>query len=198
MNKTLRTLSLATVCALPTLALAHTGATQHDHGGLVAGFMHPFTGMDHLAAMVGVGVWSALSARRIGAGVLAAPLAFALMLLAGALLALAGVTLPAIEPMIALSLLAVGVMVMTRLQLPAAAAAAVVGVFAVFHGMAHGQELAGGQAAATLAGMLAATVMLHGAGIGLGWVLRHGHVWMPRAAGAGVAALGATLLVHLA
>ena len=198
MNKTLRSLSVAAVAVLPALALAHTGVTPHDHGGLLAGFLHPLSGMDHLAAMVGVGVWSALSARRVGAGLLAAPLAFALMLLAGALLALAGVSLPAVEPMIALSLLAVGLLVMTRLQLPAAAAAALAAAIAVFHGMAHGQELAGGQAAATLAGMLAATVLLHGAGIGLGWMLRHGQAWMPRAAGAGVAAFGAVLLVHLA
>jgi len=188
-----KTLALA-VLLLPLAASAHTGVDGGMHHGFVTGFMHPLTGADHLAAMVAVGLWSALAARR-GADLLWAPLAFAGMLLVGALMGLAGVQLPAVEPMIAASLLVLGLLVATRIHLPAAVAAAVVGVFAVFHGVAHGHELAGEQGAAlTLAGMVAATVLLHLAGIATGWALRHANAWLPRVAGAAVVALGATLL----
>ena len=180
---------------LPFAASAHTGADAGMHHGFAAGFMHPLTGADHLAAMVAVGLWSALAARRAWPDLLWAPLAFAGMLLAGALMGLAGVQLPAVEPMIAASLLVLGLLVATRTHLPAAAAAAVVGVFAIFHGVAHGHELASEQGAAlTLAGMVGATVLLHLAGIGLGWALRHANAWLPRVTGAAVVALGATLL----
>jgi len=188
-----KTLALA-VLLLPLAASAHTGVDGGMHHGFVTGFMHPLTGADHLAAMVAVGLWSALAARR-GLDLLWAPLAFAGMLLVGALMGLAGVQLPAVEPMIAASLLVLGLLVATRIHLPGAVAAAVVGVFAIFHGVAHGHELAGEQGAAlTLAGMVGATVLLHLSGIAMGWALRHANAWLPRVAGAAVVALGATLL----
>jgi urease accessory protein len=110
---------------------------------------------------------------------------------------LAGVQLPAVEPMIAASLLVLGLLVVTRVHLPAVAAMAVVGAFAVFHGVAHGYELASEEGAAlTLAGMVCATVLLHAAGIALGWALRHANAWLPRIAGAAVLGLGATLLAQ--
>jgi len=183
------------LAALPLAASAHTGVDAGLHHGLVSGFLHPLTGADHLAAMVAVGLWSALTARRAWPDLLWAPLGFASMLLAGALVGLAGVQLPAVEPMIAASLLVLGLLVLTQRRLPPLAAAALVGVFAVFHGIAHGQELAGESGAAlTLAGMLAATVLLHAAGIAAGWALRHGHRWLPRIAGAAVALFGVALL----
>jgi len=192
-----RTLALLAATLLPLAASAHTGVDGGLHHGLVAGFMHPLTGADHLAAMVAVGVWSALSARRAWPDLLWAPLAFAGMLLAGALVGLAGLTLPAVEPMIAASLLVLGLLVATRVHLPAGVAMAVVGLFAVFHGVAHGHELAGEHdAALTLAGMVGATVLLHAAGIALGWALRHANAWLPRIAGAAVVGLGATLLAQ--
>lgn len=192
-----RTLALFAAALLPLAASAHTGVDGGLHHGLVAGFMHPLTGADHLAAMVAVGVWSALSARRAWPDLLWAPLAFAGMLLAGALVGLAGLQLPAVEPMIAASLLVLGLLVAARVHLPAGVAMAVVGLFAVFHGVAHGHELAGEQdAALTLAGMVGATVLLHAAGIALGWALRHANAWLPRIAGAAVVGLGATLLAQ--
>lgn len=195
----LRIPRLATVllAALPLAAAAHTGADAGAHHGFTAGLMHPLTGLDHLAAMLAVGVWSALTARstRELAG---APLAFAAMLLAGAVAGLAGVTLPAVEPMIAASLLVIGLLVAARLRLPGPAAAALVGAFAVFHGIAHGVELAGAHgAAAALAGMVLATALLHGTGLAIGWVLRQ-HAALPRVAGGLVALFGATLLLRLA
>lgn len=191
----LRQAPLLLIAALPFAAAAHTGADAGMHHGFMSGFLHPLTGVDHLAAMVAVGLWSALTSRRAWPDLLWAPLGFASMLLVGALLGLAGVQLPVVEPMIAASLLVLGLLVVTQRRLPALAAAALVGLFAVFHGVAHGQELAGDSGAAlTLAGMLAATVLLHAAGIAIGWSLRHANRWLPRVAGAAVAIFGAALL----
>ncbi|MFM9926488.1 HupE/UreJ family protein [Variovorax sp. H27-G14] len=194
--KTLALPAAFLAAVLPLAASAHTGVDGGMHHGFATGFLHPLTGADHLAAMVAVGLWSALTARR-GTDLLWAPLAFAGMLLVGALMGLAGIQLPAVEPMIAASLLVLGLLVVTRVHLPAGVAMAVVGVFAVFHGVAHGHELASEDGAAlTLAGMVGATVLLHVAGIALGWSLRHANAWLPRVAGAAVVALGATLLAQ--
>ena len=183
---------------LSTGAMAHIGVENHTHAGFGAGFVHPLGGMDHLAVMLAVGLWSALSARRAGPELLWGPAGFAGMLLAGAWLGLQGVAIPAVEPMIAASLLVTGLLVASRLHVPGLLAALLVGAFALFHGLAHGYELADSPSAArVLLGMLSATVMLHLAGLGLGWTLRRATVWVPRALGAGVAVFGAGLLVQL-
>ena len=105
---------------------------------------------------------------------------------------------PGLDPVWRL-LLVTGLLVITRWHVPGIAAALLVGIFAVFHGLAHGYELAGGaDAAMTLAGMLTATVLLHVTGLALGWVLRSANIWIPRLAGAGVAIFGVTLLAQLA
>jgi len=193
------TIVLIAACAVSTLAAAHTGVESHGHTSFFTGFMHPLLGLDHLAAMVAVGLWSALAARRAGPELLWGPLGFANALLLGAMLGLQGVALPAVEPMIAASLLLLGLLVTSRLRLPGAGAAALVGVFAVFHGLAHGQELVDSASAfATLAGMLSATLLLHASGLGLGWALRRSPLWLPRAVGAAVALLGGALLLQLA
>ena len=196
----LPSLAAAALGALPLLASAHVGAdgAAHHDIGFAQGFLHPFTGMDHLAAMVAVGLWSALIARS-ARDVLWAPVGFAAMLLAGALVGLAGVQVPAVEPMIAASLLVIGLLVVTRLRLPGPVAAAVVGAFAVFHGVAHGYELSGDHGAGlAIAGMVLATALLHAGGIALGWALRRRTAWLPRVAGAAVALFGAALLTQLA
>src|SRR3954466_2055203 len=82
-------------------ASAHPGALAHTHAGLVAGFVHPFTGLDHLAAMLALGVWSALALRPVWL----APAAFVSLLAAGALAGFAGLAVPGVEPMIAVSVL---------------------------------------------------------------------------------------------
>ena len=197
-------LFLIAACAVSAGAIAHVGhdleVTDHSHANtFFSGFLHPLTGLDHLAAMVAVGLWSALAARRVWPDLLWAPLGFAAMLLAGAFLGLQGVQLPAVEPMIAASLLVIGLLVLTRWRVPGFAAAALVGVFAVFHGLAHGYELAGdANALPVVAGMLAATLLLHAAGVAAGWALRQTNVWVPRLAGAGVAVFGLALLGRLA
>lgn len=196
-NKLLNTLILIAATALSTSASAHLGTDSGTHHTLVDGLLHPLTGLDHLAAMLAVGLWSALSAtsaRRIWL----APVAFAGMLLVGALLGLNGLALPAVEPMIAASLLVMGLLVATRAKLPLAVTAGVVGVFAVFHGIAHGTELAGGgNGFAPLLGMLVATIALHLAGVGLGLALRSHSVWWPRVVGGLTALLGGAFLLHL-
>ena len=126
-------------------------------------------------------------------------LSFAAMLLVGALAGLQGLEVPGVEPMIAASLLVMGLLVATRLRVPGPVAALLVGAFAAFHGLAHGYELAGEPGAAlTLAGMLTATVLLHAAGIGLGWALRHAPRWTPQVTGGAVALLGLSMLTRLA
>src|SRR5450830_1658162 len=133
-------LLFALVWALPLAAAAHTGVDGHAYPGSLTGLFHPLTGLDHLAAMVSVGLWSALAARRAGAELLWGPLGFAGMLLVGAGLGLRGIPIPAVEPMIAASLLVTGLLVITRWHVPGIAGALLVGVFAVFHGLAHGYE----------------------------------------------------------
>ncbi|ARU03579.1 urease accessory protein UreJ [Comamonas serinivorans] len=186
---------------LPVLATAawpvwaHTGADAGaHHHGFMAGALHPLMGLDHLVAMLAVGLWSGLAARP-GREVLVAPLGFAAMLLVGAGVGLAGIALPAVEPLIAASLLVLGLLVGAQQRLPVWASVALMGGFALCHGVAHGYELAGEAAAVpTLAGMLLATLALHGTGIGLAGVLRRVHRGVPRAAGWMVALLGVALL----
>jgi urease accessory protein len=182
----------AALAGLPALALAHPGAGAHD--GLLVGFMHPLNGADHLAAMLAVGLWTALAARRGRADLLLAPLSFVALMVTGALFTQAGLTLPATEPVIALSLLALGLLVATRAHWPLPAVLPAVGVFAFFHGGAHGAELVG---AAALVGMVLGSALLHAVGVVAGLTVRHRSRWLPRLAGAAVGLLGLGLLVDL-
>jgi urease accessory protein len=191
----------ALLLVAPALALAHTGndAAAHHGLGFQAGLVHPLTGLDHLAAMLAVGLWSALTSRRFWL----APLAFAAMLCVGAWLGLGGlVSAPLqalVEPMIAASLLVMGLLLAARLRLHDGVAAAIVGGFALFHGAAHGVELAGAASAwLVVAGLLCSTVLLHLAGIGLGRALMSRDRAWTQISGAAVALLGAALLVQLA
>ncbi|NBW51949.1 MAG: urease accessory protein UreJ [Betaproteobacteria bacterium] len=185
--------------AISTGASAHIGTDLHSHGSFMTGLLHPLGGMDHLLAMLSVGIWSALSARRAGPALLWGPLAFANMLVLGALLGLQGLGGAVVEPMVAASVLALGLLVLTRQGMNAAASMVLVGGFAVFHGLAHGAELAAtGDAVAAVAGMFVATIALHLSGVALGWSLRAANVWATRATGAAVAASGVALLMQLA
>jgi urease accessory protein len=179
---TLRGLVAVALAGLSFSAFAHLG-DAHDHGGVLTGFLHPITGPDHLAAMLAVGVWSAMTTRRLWI----APLSFAALLLIGALMAQAGVALPAVEPMIAVSMLVVGLLLATQVKLHEATGALLVGAFALFHGAAHGQELTDG---AALVGMVLGTAMLHTAGIAIGLGLKRTNAWLPRVAGGVVALMG--------
>ncbi|WCM94484.1 HupE/UreJ family protein [Acidovorax sp. NCPPB 2350] len=198
MKKEAKHLSAAAAVLLalaPALAFAHVGdGTAHGHAGFLQGFAHPFTGLDHLAAMLALGVWSALAVRPVWL----APAAFVALLTVGAVAGFAGLAVPGVEPMIAASLLAVGLLVAWRRALPVALAAAIAGAFAFFHGAAHGQELGGGGQWLALAGMVAATALLHGAGIVLGRVVLQRHRALSLVAGGGTALLGAVMLARMA
>ncbi|RFO97639.1 urease accessory protein UreJ [Rhodoferax lacus] len=188
-------LALLATAAASGSALAHTGVDVHQHMGFMAGFLHPFAGLDHMAVMLAIGLWSALIAKQFGREMLWGPLGFANVLLAGAALGLQGMQIPAVEPMIAASLVAAGLLVVSKLPLRGVAAAMLAGVFALFHGLAHGYELANNaNAFQALAGMVSATLLLHTMGLALGWSLRGANVWVPRMLGGAVAALGSALL----
>jgi urease accessory protein len=196
-TRTLSATLLAAAMLAPALCFAHIGADAGQHHGaaasLAAGFEHPFGGVDHLFAMLGIGVWSALTSRRVWV----APLAFAGTLAIGALLGATGMLpsamLSAVEPMIAASLLILGLMLATNARLPVGAGAGAAAAFALFHGAAHGQEFAGASAAFAIAGMVAASALLHVAGVGIGLSLKHRSAWLPRVAGAAVALFGMSL-----
>jgi urease accessory protein len=188
--------------ALSTGASAHIGNELHSHSSFMTGLLHPLGGVDHLLAMLAVGIWSAVSARRAGPALLWGPLAFANMLVLGALLGLQGVGSGVVEPIVAASVLALGLLVLTRRGMGVAASMALVGGFAMFHGLAHGAELAaingvGGDAVAAIAGMFTTTIALHLTGVALGWTLRATPVWATRATGAAVASSGVALLLQL-
>ena len=129
-----KAISMAFTCAalflLPALASAHTGDAVHGQGGWLPGLLHPFTGLDHLAAMLAVGVWSALAVRPVWL----APAAFVALLAVGAVAGFVGVAVPGVEPMVAASLLVLGLLLAQRRPLPLALTTVLVGGFAFFHG----------------------------------------------------------------
>lgn len=188
-----RSLFLMTIGGLiPVAALAHTGGagTWHD---LESGWLHPFTGLDHLLAMLALGLWAGQNG---GRGMLLLPAGFVGCMVLGGLLAIAGGALPAIEPVILASLMVFGIGIAAAVRLPDRIAVVAVGGFALFHGAAHGLEMPA--AAGTLQyalGFVLATAVLHVAGVALALGFRHAG-WLPamRLAGAGVALTGAVLL----
>ncbi|MBB6577372.1 urease accessory protein [Comamonas odontotermitis] len=201
--KKVSSIALSALPMLPAIALAHGGDQPHTHGladSVVQGLVHPFTGLDHLAAMLAVGVWSVLAFPRLEAA-WRVPVAFVAMLVAGAVAGFAGLRVPGVEPMIAASVLALGLLVAVQSKMPWLPAAALAGGFAFFHGAAHGYELAsdGGLAAlGALAGMALGSAILHITGMGLGHGLMQRHRWLARLGGLGTALLGAFLLIRLA
>ena len=157
----------AAIALMPGIALAHTGVG--DTSGFSHGFVHPLTGIDHLLAMMMVGVF----AWQLGGRALwLVPLTFVLVMAIGGAFGVAGVSIPFVETGIALSVIVLGAAVAFRLSMPVAIAVALVGLFAVFHGHAHGEEMP--ENAAGLAyglGFMLATAALHLAGIGLGFLI---------------------------
>lgn len=196
MRYVLRWLPLG-LAAFSTAALAHTG---HEIGGITSGFAHPFGGLDHLLAMVAVGVWSTLQAapdaqQRISRYVWLWPTVFVVTMLLGALAGLDGIHIPAVESSIALSVLALGLLIALRRRLPIGIGALVVAAFAVVHGHAHGGELPDGASVwLYLTGMACATLLLHVSGVLAGMQLRWRNAWFVRGLGAAVAGAGVVLL----
>ncbi len=178
------------IVALTAPAFAHSGLPGHTHG-FANGLLHPVGGLDHVLAMLGVGLWSALAMPRNR--VLLAPLAFVAAMLAGAGAGIAGLPLFAVEAGIALSVVAIGLMIAARVKVPAAVAAIVIGGFGAMHGYAHGVEADGG-ILAYMAGFTLTTATLHLTGIGLGsWLANFRTV--TGLAGGAMALAGLSLLI---
>lgn len=161
----------ATAALAATAAILIAGpAAAHEGGGLVggfvSGFLHPLTGYDHLLAMVAVGLWGAFLGRPL---VVALPVIFPTVMALGGVLGMAQAPLPPVEIGIALSVLLLGGAIAAALKAPVWAACLVVGVFAIFHGYAHGQELpTAADPVGYSAGFVLATGLLHVAGITIG------------------------------
>ncbi len=165
-----QSLALAAVLAAIPLApaFAHTGAGVQL--GLLSGFEHPLSGPDHIVAMVAVGLWGA----QLGnPAIWVLPITFPLVMALGGLLGVLGVDLPFVEVMIAISGVALGMAVALNWRPPLWVAAVIVGIFAVFHGYAHGRELPdAADAVAFAVGFVVATGLLHLTGILLGVLVR--------------------------
>lgn len=182
--------------ALVPLALLLASGSAFAHpghaGGLIAGLAHPFTGLDHLLAMIAVGLWA--SQQKADGAFWKIPLAFVATMLAGGLLGQAGFALPHVEAGIAASVLVLGLLVAFTLRLPTTVAMSVVSVFALFHGVAHGAEMPPNAGlAAFAAGFALSTAILHGIGMSLGFSMRDKSAFIVRLGGIGVAAAGAWL-----
>lgn len=159
---------LLTLAALvPSAAFAHTGAG--DTAGFSQGFMHPISGLDHVLALVMVGIlaWQ-LGSRALGL----VPTTFVLVMAIGGALGLAGIGLPWVEAGIALSVIVLGSIVAIGIKAPVAIAMAVAGLLAIFHGHAHGAEMPETAAGMVYGlGFMLGTALLHAAGVGLGFLI---------------------------
>lgn len=175
----------------PALAVVHE--ETEGSAGFLSGLQHPVTGIDHVLAMVAVGIWGAQLGRP---AIWVLPVAFPIVMAVGGMLGLMGVDLPGTEIGIAASAIVLGTLVSLEARPPLWVAAAVVGFFAIFHGHAHGTELpAGSSGASYTIGFVVATGLLHAAGITIGSI----HRWRSgklvlRLTGALVASAGAYFL----
>jgi urease accessory protein len=183
---------------MPLLLLCHAQVAEaHIHKGegvsFLSGFEHPISGLDHVVAMVAVGLWGS----QLGPpAIWILPVAFPLVMALGGMLGLLGVPLPGTEFGIAASAILLGGAVMLRVRPPLALAALLVGFFAIFHGYAHGSELPPGENGLLYSlGFVIATGCLHLVGITIGLVNRG--TWGQRAvrfAGAAIALTGVFFL----
>ncbi|MEM1387537.1 MAG: HupE/UreJ family protein [Pseudomonadota bacterium] len=150
-------------------ALAHIGG-HGQAGGFVSGLIHPVVGWDHVLAMVAVGLWGAFLGNP---AIWILPVVFPMVMALGAVIGILGLPLPAVEIGIALSAVVLGVMIGLAARPPIWVAAIIVGLFAVFHGYAHGAELPNAVSAYAYAGgFVIATGLLHMAGIAFGLVVK--------------------------
>lgn len=178
---------------LPLLAQAHPGIPGHTHG-FANGLTHPLAGLDHLLAMTAVGIWAA---QRAGRALWLVSLAFVSVMTVGGVLGMtAREQLPLVEQAIAASVLTFGILIATAARLPMSASAFIVGLFALFHGYAHGAEMP-----ATASGLfyglgfVLATASLHLFGIGLGLAAQKlNSAKIIRYAGGAIAACGIYLM----
>jgi len=183
--------------ALPAVAYAHPATGEA--AGFSHGFAHPISGVDHILAMVMVGVFAFQLG---GRATWLVPATFVLVMALGGALGVAGTDLPFVETGIALSVVVLGAVIALDVKAPLAAALGVIGLFAVFHGHAHGAEMPeDASGAAYAAGFMVATALLHAAGLALGYIIgrageRQG-AFVTRAAGSVAAIAGVGILAGL-
>jgi urease accessory protein len=190
----LRLLAAALVL-IPTAASAHPGL-PHTHD-FVHGFVHPLGGLDHVLAMIAVGL---LAVQLGGRALWFVPAAFVMAMAAAGLFSMSGSSIPYIETGIALSVLVLGVVIALRVGMPVVIAIAMVAVFAVFHGYSHGIEMLANEIAAGWLygiGFVAATILLHGVGIVAGLLVARAPqgVRIAQVTGGAMAVAGAALLL---
>ena len=178
---------------LAASGVAHAHTTGLPHMDLLTGVEHPFSGLDHILAMVAVGLWAAQLG---GRALWLVPLTFVLTMAAGGALGFLGIPLPMVELGIAGSVVVLGVLVALASRLPLAVSMALVGLFALFHGYAHGAEMAAESSALWYGlGFMLATATLHALGIGMALAAGRGvPARLVRVGGAAIAASGMLLL----
>ncbi len=188
-----KVVSWMTLVLLAAGGVAHAHTSGLPHMDLFTGVEHPFSGLDHILAMVAVGLWAAQLG---GRALWLVPLTFVLTMAVGGALGLLGLQLPMVELGIAGSVLVFGVLVALASRLPLAASMALVGLFALFHGYAHGTEMAAGSSALWYGlGFMLSTAALHLTGIGVALTARSGiPARLLRVGGAVIAASGVLLL----
>lgn len=189
-----RALWLLLVLFSPSLAYAHAGVGETS--GLWNGLSHPLIGLDHICAMFAVGLWAA---QRGGRAIWMAPLAFVSVMTIGGILGMLAIAIPFVEPGIAASVLILGVLIAAAVRLPLVVSLLIVGLFALFHGHAHGAEMP--DRASGLAyglGFVSASVCLHLCGVGAGLAAQRWRTpQLLRYAGGAVTALGIYLCFAL-
>ena len=187
--------TLIGVVGMSSAASAHS--SEGVAGGFASGFLHPVMGLDHLVAMVGVGLWGAFLGMP---AIWLLPIVFPLVMAFGGALGIAGVPLPHVETWIASSAIAIGICVALAIRPPIWIAALIVGAFAIFHGHAHGTELP--QAANPLAyalGFVIATGLLHLSGIAIGYLSKWDWgTYVVRGGGVAIAVVGVAFLAGYA
>ena len=176
-----------------SLAFAHTGIEAHDS---LSGFAHPFSGFDHWVAMVAVGLWAAQSG---GRATWIVPLSFVSVMVVSGILSMFIAPFPFIEGGITLSILVLGLLIAAAVRLPILVSSIIVGMFAIFHGFAHGSEMpANSDALIYTAGFITSTVLLHLVGFGIAIASKNGgHTQLLRYSGALVIACGCATLINI-
>lgn len=179
-------LAFAIFLAFPLLAQAHPGGYA---GGLMHGLEHPVSGLDHICAMLAIGLWAA---QQSGKARWMLPVSFVAAMALGGFAGTAGLAFPGVEAGIAASVLILGLLISLAVRLPLLGAVPLVGLFAVFHGHAHGAEMAAGSSGLAFGcGFVLMTALLHlGGFVAAGLLRRHGQELTLRRAGLVIAACG--------
>ena len=182
----------AILVAMPAAAIAHPGSEIHD---LWHGFAHPLSGLDHLIAMLAIGV---LAAQLGGRALWLVPGTFVAIMALASLAGMMGLTIPFVETGIALSVLVLGAVIAFSVSLSLPLAVAIAGLFAIFHGYAHGVEMPASASGMLFGlGLIVATVLLNAVGVGFGILVGRaaGGRQIAQLAGGAAVVIGAALLV---